>query len=61
MDPVVALQLIAASRQLLMLGFSFLEAAGKTEAEIDAYYAETKAEFKARPPEGLPDPPEPPA
>jgi hypothetical protein len=61
MDPVIAAQLIAASRQLLMLGFSFAEAAGKTAEEIDEHYAKTKGEFMAKPPEGLPDPPDSPA
>jgi hypothetical protein len=57
MDPQVALALIGAARYGMMTAFSFLEAAGKDEAEIEAFYQETKAEFNRRDPANLPDPP----
>jgi hypothetical protein len=55
MDPGVALALISAARHGLMTAFSFLEAAGKDETEIEAFYQETKAEFNQKDPAKLPD------
>lgn len=56
MDPAVALALISGARYLTMTAFSFLEAAGQNEAEIEQFFAETKAQFDLRDPANLPDP-----
>ena len=57
MDPATALALIGAARYSIMTAFSFLEAAGKDETEIEQFYQETKAEFSQRDPAKLADPP----
>ena len=56
MDTAIALALISAARYSIMTAFSFLEAAGKTETEIEAFYQSTKAEFDAKDPGNLADP-----
>jgi hypothetical protein len=56
MDPAVAVALISAARQAVMMGMAFLEAAGKDETQIEAFLSETRVQFQNRPPEKLPDP-----
>ena len=55
MDPVIALALISSARYSIMTAFSFLEAAGKTEAEIDTFYQATKKSFMEKDPDNLAD------
>ena len=55
MDPVIALALINSARYSIMTAFSFLEAAGKTEAEIDTFYQTTRKSFMEKDPDDLPE------
>lgn len=58
MDPATVTLLLAGARQAMIMGISLAEAAGKNEEEIEAFYQESKAEFKTKRPEYLPPPPE---
>ena len=50
--------LIELGKVALQSYFSLMRMAGKSEAEIEAMYQTEKKEFKANPPESLPDVPE---